>query len=146
MVKKNTLSALDRLKKLSIAPGAVFLGPWDGIDHEKYLIVAAVNPERILVCSVMINSQINRYIQNRPKMLAGQLKRRGTDYGFLKHDSFANCAQPIKANFEHFMKENVRYCGILNEEDIAKVRQQILASGMLTADDIRLFFGEDANK
>ena len=76
-------------------------------------------------------------------MLAGQLKLRGTDYSFLKHDSFANCAQPIKANFEHFMKENVRYCGILNEEDLAKVRQQILASGMLTADDIRQFFGED---
>ena len=49
MVKKNTLSSLDHLKDLSIAPGAVFIGPWDGIDHEKYLIVAAVNPERILV-------------------------------------------------------------------------------------------------
>ena len=56
MVKKSTLSAFDRLKDLSIAPGAVFIGPWDGVDHEKYLIVAAVNPERILVCSVMINS------------------------------------------------------------------------------------------
>ena len=48
MVKKNTLSSLDHLKDLSIAPGAVFIGPWDGIDHEKYLIVVSVNPERII--------------------------------------------------------------------------------------------------
>lgn len=146
MVKKNTLSSLDHLKDLSIAPGAVFIGPWDGIDHEKYLIVAAVNPERILVCSVMINSQVNHYIMNRPKMLAGQLKLKVTDYDFLKHDSFANCAQPIKASFEHFMKESVRYCGLLNEADLAIVRQLILASGMLTIDDIRQFFGEEANE
>lgn len=144
MVKKNTLSALDRLKDLSIAPGSVFIGPWEGIDHEKFLIVAAVNPEKILVCSVIINSQVNRYIQNRPKMLAGQLKLREADYDFLKHDSFANCAQPIKASFEHFMKEDVRYCGILNETDLTKVKQQILASGMLTTDEICQFFGEDA--
>lgn len=146
MVKKSTLSAFDRLKNLSIAPGAVFIGPWDGIDHEKYLIVAAVNPERILVCSVMINSRVNHYIKNRPKMLAGQLELKVVDYDFLKHDSYANCAQPIKAGFEHFMKENVRYCGFLNEADLTKVRQLILSSGMLSADDIRQFFGDDANK
>lgn len=143
MSKKNTFSALDRLKDLSIVPGSVFIGPWEGIDHEKFLIVAGVNPERILVCSVMINSQINHYIQNRPKMLAGQLQLKVADYDFLNHDSFANCAQPIKASFKHFMKEGVRYCGILNEADLTKVKQQILASGMLTTDEIRQFFGKD---
>ena len=44
------------------------------------------------------------------------------------------------------MKESVRYCGLLNEADLAKVRQLILASGMLTIDDIRQFFGEEANE
>ena len=46
-------------------------------------------------------------------------------------------------NLEHFMKEDVKYCGILNEADLTKVKQQILASGMLTIEEIRQFFGKD---
>ena len=40
MVSKNSFSALSSLRGLSVAPGSVFLGPWAGIDHEKFLIVA----------------------------------------------------------------------------------------------------------
>ena len=43
MANKNTLSAMEGLRDISIAPGAVFLGPWLGIDHEKFLIVAGVS-------------------------------------------------------------------------------------------------------
>lgn len=142
MVKKNTFSALNNLKGLSISPGAVFLGPWAKIDHEKFLIVAGVDQEKILVCSVMINSQINQYIMKRPKMLACQLELKKVNYDFLAHDSYVNCAQPIKANFQHFMGEEVKYCGILNEADLILVRQQIISSGMLTADEIEVFFNE----
>lgn len=60
---KNTFSNLAGLRDISIAPGAVFLGPWADIDHEKFLIVAGISEDRILVCSVMINSEINPYIQ-----------------------------------------------------------------------------------
>ena len=74
MAKKNTFSSLENLRSLSISPGAVFLGPWAGIDHEKFLIVAGLAEDRILVCSVMINSQINQYIIKRPKMLACQVR------------------------------------------------------------------------
>lgn len=70
MSLKNSFSSLDGLRNLSIAPGSVFLGPWAGVDHEKFLIVAGVAEDKILVCSVMINSQINQYIKKRPKMLA----------------------------------------------------------------------------
>lgn len=55
MVKKKTFSLLDNLRDLSVAPGAVFLGPWADVDHEKFLIVAGVDKDRILVCSVMIS-------------------------------------------------------------------------------------------
>ncbi len=67
MAIKNTLSAIEGLRNLSIAPGAVFIGPWPGVDHEKFLIVAGVAEDRILVCSVMINSEVTPYIQCRPK-------------------------------------------------------------------------------
>ena len=73
MANKNTLSSLEGLRDLSIVPGAVYLGPWADIDHEKFLIVAGVAEDRILVCSVMINSEINPYIRKRPRMLSCQV-------------------------------------------------------------------------
>lgn len=140
MVKENTFSNLAGLRKISIAPGAIFLGPWADIDHEKFLIVAGVSEDRILVCTVMINSEINPYIQKRPRMLSCQVLLKSADYDFLSHDSFANCAQPIRAKFEVFTKDDFKYCGILNETDLGIVQQRIIASGTLTVDEIKTFF------
>ena len=140
MASNNTLSAIESLREQSIAPGAVFIGPWAGIDHEKFLIVAGVSKDRILVCTVMINSEINPYIQCRPRMLSCQVPLKASDYCFLSHDSFANCAQPIRAKFEVFMSDDRRYCGILNETDLSQVQQRIIASGTLTVDEINTFF------
>ena len=142
MPNKNSFSSLASLRGLSVSPGSVFLGPWADIDHEKFLVVAAVDKDRILVCTVMINSRINQYIMKRPKMLACQLELKNTDYDFLSHDSYVNCAQPIKANFSHFLKDELKYCGLLKEADLNLVQQQIIASGVLTADEIRQFFGK----
>ena len=142
MASKNTLSVLEGLRNLSVAPGAVFIGPWPGVDHEKFLIVAGVAEDRILVCSVMINSEINPYIQCRPRMLSCQVKLKASDYSFLNYDSYANCAQPIRAKFEVFMSDERRYCGILNETDLTQVQQRIIASGALTVDEINTFFKE----
>lgn len=140
MTSKKTLSAFEGLRDLSIAPGAVFIGPWTGIDHEKFLIVAGVAEDHILVCSVMINSEINPYIQCRPRMLSCQVSLKAADYDFLSHDSYANCAQPIRAKIDVFMEDERRYCGILNEADLSQVQQRIIASGTLTVDEINNYF------
>jgi hypothetical protein len=142
MVSKNSFSSLGSLRNLSIAPGSVFLGPWLGVDHEKFLIVAGVAEDKILVCSVMINSQINQYIMKRPKMLACQVELKGSDYDFLSHDSYANCAQPIKAKSELFMVDNLKYCGLLKDNDLLQVQQKVISSGSLTNDDITTFFSK----
>ena len=138
MSEKNTLDQAG-LRELAITPGAVFLGPWADIDHEKFLIVAGVSEDHILVCTVMINSEINQYIQRRPRLLSCQVELKSDDYGFLSHDSYANCAQPIKANF---VVDNMKYCGILNEADLIQVQQRIIASGNLTVDEMNTFFGK----
>lgn len=142
MASKNTFSALESLRDHSIVPGAVFLGPWAEIDHEKFLIVAGVAEDRILVCSVLINSEINSYIQKRPRMLSCQMMLKGDDYDFLSHDSYANCAQPVRAKLEAFMSEEMKYCGLLNEGDLKLVQERIIASGMLTVTEINTFFGK----
>ena len=140
MSVRNSLSAQNNLRGLSVVPGAVFIGPWTGIDHEKFLIVAGVSENRILVCSVMINSEINPYIQKRPRMLSCQVLLKCADYDFLTHDSYANCAQPIRAKYDVFMEDERRYCGILNEDDLNHVQERIIASGMLTVQEINDFF------
>lgn len=140
MVRKNTFSSIENLRGLSIVPGSVFLGPWADIDHDKFLIIAGVAQDRILVCSVMINSQINQYIQKRPHLLACQVELKGNDYDFLSYDSYANCAQPIKAKLEVFMLNDFKYCGLLTDSDLKEVQQQIINSGTLTADEISIFF------
>ena len=134
------MSVLSGLRDLSIAPGAVFIGPWADIDHEKFLIIAGVADDRILVCMVLINSEINQYIQRRPRMLSCQVPLKSADYKFLSHDSFANCAQPIKAKLESFMVDDMKYCGLLNETDLTQVQQRIIASGTLTVDEMNTFF------
>lgn len=140
MTKQNTFSSIENLRGLSIAPGSVFLGPWANIDHEKFIIIAGVAQDRILVCSVMINSQINQYIMKRPKLLACQVELKGNNYDFLSHDSYANCAQPIKAKLDAFMVNDFKYCGLLTDSDLAIIQQQIINSGSLTADEITMFF------
>lgn len=140
MADKNTMSTLVELRELAIVPGAVFIGPWGDIDHEKFLVIAGVADDRILVCSVMINSKVNPYIQRRPRMLSCQVTLKSDDYDFLDHDSFANCAQPIKAKLEAFMVDEMKYCGLLEEEDLLQVQQCIMASGTLTMDEMNTFF------
>lgn len=141
MVKKNTFSALEALRDKAIFPGSVFLGPWNDIDHEKFIVVAGVAKDKLLVCSVLINSLINQYIQRRPRMLACQVEVKAEDYDFLSHNSYINCAQPIKAKYEHFKNEELKYCGMLSPTLLLMVQQRIIESGLLTEEEIISFFG-----
>jgi len=39
------------------------------------------------------------------------------------------------------MVNEMKYCGLLNSDDLYQVRQRIIASGMLTVVEINTFFG-----
>lgn len=88
----------------------------------------------------MINSQISQYIHRRPKMLACQVKVKAENYDFLSHDSYVNCAQSIKANFNYFQHDEQKYCGVLTTADLKLVQEAIINSGTLTNDEITQFF------
>ena len=38
------------------------------------------------------------------------------------------------------MVDDMKYCGLLNEADLAQVQQRIIASGSLTVDEMNTFF------
>ncbi len=106
------------LQTLRMIPGMVLLGGMDGVDHLKFYVVAAVASDRVCICSVIINSRINPFVQKRPKLLARQVKISASDYGFLDHDSYINCAQPWKVESVYF--RDFRQKGCLSDTDLRK--------------------------
>ena len=139
MADKNLMGTIAGLKQVSIMPGAVFIGPWKEIDHDKFIVIAGVTQDKVLACSVLITSRINPYIMRRQKMLDCQVYVKSENYAFLSHDSFVNCAQPMVGNTEHFVGDEYKYCGLLNETDLVLVRQSIVESGQLTDEEIARF-------
>lgn len=129
-----------QLKSLSLTLGAVFLGPFEGVDHEKFIVIAGMDDKRVYACTVLINSNINPFIMKRQHMLDCQVLLKSEQYSFLSHDSFVNCAQPISANLQHFMDDEYKYCGLLNKDDLENVIESIKRSGVLSEDELRIYF------
>lgn len=120
--------------------GSVFLGPMPGVDHLKFYIIAGISGNRLCICSVVINSNINQFILKRPHLLKHQLEISPDKYSFLSHVSYINCATPFKLNSNIFANSDMKYVGILDKTDLQEVRRHIIDSGMLTAEEIEMFF------
>lgn len=125
------------LSGLNMTPGTVLLGEMAGVNHLKFYVVAAVSENHVCVCSVIINSKINPFIQKRPHLLARQVKVLAENYVFLSHDSYINCAQPWKIEADYF--DGFKRVGLLNEEDLTLVRQEIINSGMLSEEEREIY-------
>jgi hypothetical protein len=85
-----SISNLLRNRTQIAVPGAVYLGPFPDVDHDKFYVIAGISGNRILACSVLINSRINPFIQRRPRLLDLQVMIKASSYEFLSHDSFIN--------------------------------------------------------
>lgn len=137
MVSLSDLLGGDSVDKLNMVPGTVLLGEMDGVDHLKFFVVAGVGNDRICVCSVVINSAINPFIMRRPHLLSRQVQILNEKYSFLSHDSYVNCAQPLKGTSNFF--KGYKRVGQLTDDDIKLVRKEIVQSGMLTANELRIY-------
>lgn len=127
-------------KTLVSYEGAVYLGPYEGVCHPKFYIIAGVSGDRVLCCSVLINSNINPYILARKHLLELQIQISPSDYKFLTHESFINCASPHIGQLSHFDGSEYKYIGVLDSAHLSEVRSKIKSSGMLTPEDIDTFF------
>lgn len=130
----------DSFKSLTLVPGSVFHGPMDGVDHGKFYIIAGVSGDKLCVCSVVINSNINQFILKRPKLLALQVEISEEDYEFLNHKSYINCANPLTGSSAKLNTDEFTFKTVLKPEHLEMVINNIIASGALTQDEIDLFF------
>lgn len=71
------------------------MGPMEGVDHPKFYVIAGISGDRILACSVLINSHINPFIFRRPALLQLQVQIDPENYSFLDHVSYINCNYSI---------------------------------------------------
>ncbi|MEE1261152.1 MAG: hypothetical protein U0K66_13385 [Paludibacteraceae bacterium] len=124
-----------------IQPGAVFLGHLDGVDHQKFYVIAGISEDMVLVCSVLINSSINPFILRRQHLLQLQIEITPDDYDFLDHVSYINCANPIKGQLSHFDGTDFSYKAQLNKNHLINIQNNIKDSGLLTPEEIKIFFG-----
>jgi hypothetical protein len=131
------------VKPLRIHPGSVILGPMPNVDHKKFYVIAGVSHNKICICSVIINSKINQFILKRPHLLQRQIELPSEKYSFLSHTSYINCAQPLKSNILYFEEGLFKLVGILDALDTKSVQTEIINSGMLTAEEIALFFDSE---
>lgn len=136
----SSLADLIKHPSALIQPGAVFLGDFDGVDHQKFYVIAGISEDRVLVCSVLINSSINPFILRRKHLLQLQIEITPDDYDFLDHVSYINCANPIKGQLSHFDGTDFSYKAQLNKDHLISIQNNIIDSGLLTPAEIKIFF------
>ena len=83
-------------------------------------------------------------IQRKPNILKLHiplLKKRNI---FLDHDSYANCSYPILIDSDQITKGLVestcKVIGSINEQDLVFIQNAMINSGLLTDEQIELYF------
>ena len=136
----------EQLFKLMLSKGAVFLNQFPDIDHPKFFIVAGLSQDKIYTCSVYINSNIHPALMKKQELLNLQVPIKADKYNFLTHTSFVCCSTilPIQTcNIQSWINDNTcSYEGHLEKEDLENVTSAIINSGLLTDEEIELYFSE----
>lgn len=135
----------DALFKMSLEKGSVFINNFDGIDHPKLFIVVGLSADKIYTCSVYINSNIHPAILAKQSLLDLQVPIKGSKYSFLTHDSFVCCSTPIPIESTTIQKwqdeyKTCNYRGQLDDDDLGNVITTLVNSGLLTDEEIELYF------
>ena len=144
-----TQNVLDRqdatnLYQASLSTGDVFLGKFDGINHEKFFVIAGLSQDKIYVCSVYINSNIPGFIYRKQELLDLQVPIKKIKNNFLKHDSFVSCNTQLKFEFSDMYnwieKTRCKCVGKLDMDDLNNVQTTLINSGLLTTKELELYF------
>ena len=143
----DSLSNSDKeaLFKSNFKKGDVFATDFAKVDdHQKYFIVVGLSPEKTYTCTVFINSRIHPSILRKSEIANLQIPITKIKNTFLNHDSFVCCSDYTLINFEkieHLKNEGkCRVLGTLHEEDLNIVTKTIIDSGLLTPDELKLYF------
>lgn len=127
----------------TVKRGDIYHAQFNGIDHGKFFVVMGVSED--MVCGFFfINSNINRFIFNKPELLALQYQIRHSDYSFLNYDSFI-CASSVKEISLSMLSDDISdrkitFVGCLKEEHVADILEMVRSSCAINNRDKSRFF------
>lgn len=107
---------------------------FENIDHGKFFVIIGVTQDSI-VGFFFINSNINKYIQDKPDMMAVQYPLLKRDYAFLKHDSFI-CATEIEEIKKSDILDGIKNRSVVFVDDL---RQEHLDYVLTMVRESKLF-------
>ncbi|MBQ3616661.1 MAG: hypothetical protein II939_00670 [Bacteroidales bacterium] len=115
------------------------------IGHGKFFAIIGITEDSI-VGFFFVNSNINKYIQDKPEMMAVQYPLRKQDYDFLRYDSFlcATEVEEIKKSdiLEGISNGSVIFVDELKKEHLDEVLNMVRKSRLFGKRDKERFFYE----
>ncbi len=94
---------------------------------DKFFVIGAIEPKPLLL---VINSRLNCYVSERPKLHACHVAISGNNYTFLRHDSWVSCCDAFTDLSYDDLERELQYnpnasLGRLLDEDLLAVSQAI---------------------
>lgn len=113
------------------------------IGHGKFFVIIGITDDSI-VGFFFINSNVNKYLFNKPELLAMQYPMRKEDYGFLRYDSFLCATKILKLNKQDIVSGlqngTVQIISQLMQEHLDDVLTMVRKSDLFKEREKRLFF------
>lgn len=115
------------------------------IDHGKFFVVVGVTEEAI-AGYFFVNSNINRYISDKPEMMAMQFLLKRSDYAFLRYDSFLSAAKINEISCTRLAKSIVngetKIVGTLKEADMSTLLEHARKSRLFSKREKEVYLYE----
>lgn len=113
------------------------------IGHGKFFVIIGITDDSI-VGFFFINSNVNKYLFNKPELLAMQYPMRKKDYGFLRYDSFLCATKILKLNKQDIVSGlqngTVQIISQLIQEHLDDVLTMVRNSDLFKEREKRQFF------
>lgn len=115
---------------------------FENIDHGKFFVIIGVTTEYI-AGFFFINSNINKYIESKPKQFAMQYPMRKADYAFLHYDSFLSAVRIEKISCS-YLAETIKsgittFVGTMKDEHIEELLEKARTSELFSKHQIKQF-------
>ena len=115
---------------------------FENIDHGKFFVIIGISPE-FVAGFFFINSNINKYIESKPKQFAMQYPMRKADYGFLRYDSFlsaTNIEKIPRARLADTIASGITtFVGTMKEQHIKELLEKARTSELFSKVQTREF-------
>lgn len=131
---------------ISIKRGTVFHSTiFENIGHGKFFVIIGEGANE-LVGFFFINSWVNDFIQGKPEMSRLQFPLSQSDYRFLSHNSYLNCASLVTIDkqklAESISSGETTIKGELSKEDISSILRTLNVSKLYSRVERETYFCE----